>query len=507
MQTRNKRLVKNTVFLYIRMLLIMGVTLYTSRIVLEVLGFTDFGVYNVVGGVVAIFGFLNGAMSGASSRFLSFDIGQKNYDRLRKTFNVLLLSHIGIAVCVVILCETIGLWLLFNKLVMPENQMGIILWVYQISVISSVLSIIAVPFSSVLISHEDMNIYAYVGLAEAALKLTAVFLLTTIPGSKILVYAILLLGVQVIINIFYIIYCLYHYECCKIKICKERAMYREIFGFVGGDLIGNISVLAQGQGLNILLNMFFGPVVNAARGITYQVQGAVQQFSNNFTTAVRPQIIKLCAEKNFTEMFLLVDRASCFSYYLMWLIILPILLNTHYILTLWLKNYPEYTIQFLDIVLWISLVQTLKTPRTMVFHGLGKVKLVNAVIGTFLIMTFPISYIALKLGATPTSVFGISLAIIILTEFASVYILKKYIKFSATKYFVSVHLRCIIVSLISGIIPFLYHSGNETTSFTQLLLSCCISTSSILVTVLMIGMDKTTKNNLLVTIKNKLHRK
>lgn len=162
MQTRNKRLVKNTVFLYIRMLLIMGVTLYTSRIVLEVLGFTDFGVYNVVGGVVAIFGFLNGAMSGASSRFLSFDIGQKNYDRLRKTFNVLLLSHIGIAVCVVILCETIGLWLLFNKLVMPENQMGIILWVYQISVISSVLSIIAVPFSSVLISHEDMNIYAYV---------------------------------------------------------------------------------------------------------------------------------------------------------------------------------------------------------------------------------------------------------------------------------------------------------------------------------------------------------
>lgn len=489
------------------MLIIMGVTLYTSRIVLEVLGFTDFGVYNVVGGVVAIFGFLNGAMSGASSRFLSYELGQKNFERLKKTFSVLLYSHLGIAVCVVILCETIGLWLLYNKMVMPENQMGVILWVFQISILSSILSIVIVPFSSVLISYEDMNVYAYVGLAEAALKLLVVYLLINMPGNKLLLYALLLLGVQVLVNIFYISFCLRKYDCCSFKVCREKSMYREIFGFVGGDLIGNISVLAQGQGLNILLNIFFGPVVNAARGITYQVQGAVQQFSNNFTTALRPQIIKLCAERQYGEMFKLVDRSSCFSFYMMWILILPILLNTDYILTLWLKSYPEHTVPFLHIVLWISLVQTLKTPRTMVFHGLGKVKLVNIVIGTMLIMTFPISYIALKLGAGPTSVFAISLVIIVISEIVSVIILKKFITFSVIEYFKSVHLRCFIVAGLSLIIPLLYSYYYNTTTFGGLVLNCLVCFCSIILTVLAIGMDINTKHALLNMITNKLRFK
>lgn len=483
------------------MLIIMGVTLYTSRIVLEALGFADYGVYNVVGGVVAIFGFLNGAMSGASSRFLSYDIGQKNFDKLSKTFSVLLFSHIGIAVCVILLCETFGLWLLYNKLIIPDNQMEVVLWVYQISVISSVFSIIIVPFSAVLVSYEDLNIYAYVGLAEAALKLLVVYLLLNIPGSKILIYALLLLAVQILINIFYVVYCLNRYDCCSFNFCKDKKMYREIFGFVGGDLIGNISVLAQGQGLNILLNMFFGPVVNAARGITYQVQGAVQQFSSNFTTALRPQIIKLCAEKNYLELDRLVVRSSCFSYYLIWILILPILLNTNYILTLWLKSYPDYTVPFLRIVLLISLVQTLKTPRTMIFHGLGKIKLVNLVVGGMLIATFPISYVALKSGAGPSSVFIISLIIIIASEFVSVYILKRYIEFSARHYFGSVYLRCVIVSAISLIIPIWFSINHNTISFGGLILNCLISTLSILFTCLTIGFDKDTKKSLFNAIK------
>ncbi len=506
MQSRNKRLAKNTLFLYIRMLLIMGVTLYTSRVVLRVLGFTDYGVYNVVGGVVAIFGFLNGAMSGASSRFLSFELGTNNQTRLNQIFNVLFVSHIGIAIIVLVLCETLGLWLLYDKLVIPKSQMTVVLWVYQMSVVSSILSIVIVPYSSVLISQEDMDIYAYVGLAEALLKLGTVLLLTIMPGNKLLVYAVFVLAVQFAVNIFYLIYCNRRYSCCALKYYRDYILYREVFGFVGSDLIGNISVLAQGQGLNILLNIFFGPVVNAARAITSQIQGAVQQFSGNFSTALRPQIIKLCAERNYRELFVLVDRSSYFSYYLMWILILPILLNSKFVLSLWLGRFPEYTIPFLNIVLWISMVQAIKTPRTMVFHGLGRIKLINMVVGGLLIMTFPIAYVALKLGTGPTSVFWISLIIIIISEFVSVAILKKFIKFSATKYLCNVHLRCFAVTVLSGIIPLMYSRSHPTDSFYGFVACTIISLLSILIVVYLIGMDKTTKMMVVGTVGSKLSK-
>lgn len=488
------------------MFLVMGVTLYTSRIVLEQLGFSDYGVYNVVGGVVAIFGFMNGAMSGASSRFLSYELGRKNDGALNKVFNVLLNSHIGIALIVILLSETVGLWLLNDKLVIPLNQRTIVLWVYQISVLSSVLSILIVPYSSILISHEDMNVYAYVGLGEAFLKLGAVQLLTVMPGSKLLVYAIFILTVQIIVDLFYVIFCYRHYNCCRIKQYRDRKLYKEIFGFVGGDLIGNISVLAQGQGLNILLNIFFGPVVNAARAISTHVQGAVQQFSNNFGTAMRPQIIKYCAEKNYTEMFTLVKRGSDFSYYMLWIIILPVLLNSHYILTLWLGRFPEYTIPFLDIILWISLVQAIKAPRTMVFHGLGKIKLVNVVVGGMLVMTFPLAYVALKLGMGPTSVFWISLAVIILSEIVSVMILKMYIKFSAISYLCNVHLRCALVTIASGILPYLYVQSHPTVEFWDLCLSTVISLVSILLVIGIIGLDHGTRTFVNNYLKKKLFK-
>ena len=488
------------------MLLVMGVSLYTSRVVLEILGFTDYGVYSVVGGVVAIFGFLNGSMSGASSRFLSFEVGRKDETRLNNIFNALLVSHLGIAGIVVILSETVGLWLLYDKLVVPDNQMRVIQWVYQISILSSVLSIIIVPYTSVLIAHEKMNVYAYVGLAEAILKLGIVFLLMVIPGSKLLIYSLLVFGVQMLVNTFYLFHCHRDYTCCHIKIHREKKLYREIFGFVGSDLIGNISVLAQGQGLNILLNIFFGPVVNAARSITYQVQGALQQFSNNFTTALRPQIIKLCAVQDFDEMFVLLRRGSYFSYYLLWMLILPVLLNSRYILTLWLGRFPDYTIPFLNIVLVISLVQSLKSPRTMVFHGLGRVKFVNIVVGGILILTFPVSYIALKFGAGPTSVFIISLISILVSEVVSVGILKKYVEFSSTRYFLNVHLRCAMVSCISGIICYMYILRHPTTTFIDLLFSCMITTIFSIAAILLFGMDTSTRRLVFSTVK-KLSKK
>lgn len=468
----------------------MAVSLYTSRVVLATLGFKDYGIYDVIGGVVAMFGFLNGAMSGASARFLSFELGRKNYKRLSDVFSVLVVSHLGIAVCVLILCETVGMWLIMDKLTLPAGQMNVALCVFQISILSSLLSITLVPYTAILISYENMKIYAYVGVAEALLKLGVVFLLVMLPGNKLLIYSILLLAVQLFLNVFYRAYCTRNYQCCKFRFYKDRKLYSEIFGFVGGDLIGNISVIAQGQGLNILLNIFFGPVVNAARGITFQVQGAVQQFSSNFVTAMRPQIIKLYAENKIGEMMRLVERGSCFSFYLLWILILPIYLNMSYILHLWLGEYPEYTEQFLYVVLAISLVNALKSPRSMAFHATGKVKFVNMVIGTMLIMTFPFSYVALRLGGSPVSVFLISLIIIVLTEFVSVFILKKYLTFSVRRYLTTVHLRCLCVAVLSFVVPYWCHLKLTDMSFSVFMINILISAVSVAIVVLTIGMDK-----------------
>lgn len=494
MQIRNKRLAKNTLFLYVRMLLVMIVALFTSRVVLEVLGFTDYGVYGVVGGVVTIFEFLNDSMSQAASRYYCFEIGRKDYTRLNKIFNVILLSHAGISIIVILLCETVGLWLLYDKLVMPETQMRVISWVFQISVLSSILRILTVPFSALIVAFEQMHIYAYIGMVDAVFKLLIAYCLFIIPGSKLLIYALLMLGAQFLLNLFYIIYSSRKFSAAiKWNFCKEKSLYKEVFGYASSTLIGNISGMAQGQGINILLNIFFGPIVNAARGIAAQVQGNVQKFSNNFTTALNPQIIKLCAEKNYKEMFVLVDRSSCLSFYLLWFLVLPILLNTPYILKLWLGKYPEYSVIFINIVLWISLVNAIKIPRSIIFQGLGKVRLINIAIGGMLATSLPISYIFLKIGFPSYSVFVITLIITILTEFVSVLILKKYIKFSGTKYMLNVHFRCLMVIILSGILPYIEILHRETVNFGDFVVNVLITSLSILITIMLIGFDKNTR--------------
>ena len=292
----NKRIAKNTVFLYVRMLLVMGATLYTSRIVLNVLGAEDYGLYNVVGGLVTMFTFLNGSLGSATSRYITFELGRRDYERVNRVFNVALLIHIALAVLIIILAETIGLWFFYEKMTIPEERMSAAFWVYQISILTCFFSLTQVPYNAMIIANENMRIYAWVGIVEAVFKLAIAFILPFAPFDTLVYYALLLCVVQISIMLFYRIYCGRNFKESKIILYKDKTLYKEMFSYAGSDLIGNLSVLAQGQGLNILLNMFFGPVVNAARGIAYQVQGAVTQFSNNFMTAVRPQIIKSYAE-------------------------------------------------------------------------------------------------------------------------------------------------------------------------------------------------------------------
>lgn len=503
----NKRIAKNTVFLYFRMLLVMGVNLYTSRVVLKVLGFEDYGLYNVVGGIVTMFTFLNGSLGTATSRYITFELGKKNYERLNRIFNTALIIHISIAVIIILLAETVGLWFFYEKMSIPADRLDAAFWVYQLSIITCFFSLTQVPYNATIIAYENMKIYAYAGIVEVSLKLLIVFLLFVSPIDRLVFYAAMLCLLQVGVMSFYRYYCGRHFESCKIHLYKDSRLFKEMFAYAGSDLIGNISVLAQGQGLNILLNIFFGPPVNAARGIAYQVQGAITQFSNNFMTAVRPQIIKLYAEGKTEEMMRLVKQSSCFSFYLMWIISFPILLESDYILSLWLGDYPEHTVSFLHLILILCLIQTVKTPRSTIFHATGHLKFVNMVVGGILCAAFPLAYILLKMGFSPESVFYAANATMVVSEAASVVILKKYIDYSVYDYVKTVYGRCLLVALTSFIIPFLLYQNILNESFARLILTCFLTTASSMACVYTLGMNASERGKVKKIILKKMFKK
>lgn len=503
----NRRIAKNTMFLYIRMLLIMGVSLYTSRVVLKVLGFEDYGLYNVVGGIVTMFTFLNGSLGAATSRYITFELGRKDYERLNKVFNIALAIHILIALIIVLLAETVGLWFFYEKMTIPKDRLNAAFWVYQISIVSCFFSLTQVPYNATIIAYENMKIYAYVGVVEVLLKLLIVCLLFISPIDKLIFYAILLCLLQIGIMLFYRYYCNSHFESCKVHIYRDKGLFKEMFSYAGSDLIGNISVLAQGQGLNLLLNVFFGPTVNAARGIAYQVQGAVTQFSNNFMTAVRPQIIKLYADGRPEEMMKLVKQSSCFSFYLMWLITLPIFFEADYILSLWLGDYPDHTVAFLRLILVLCLIQTIKTPRSTVFHATGHLKFVNMAVGGILCGAFPLAYLCLKFGLSPESVFWSANITMVLSEIASVVILTKYINFSVKDYVFTVYGRCLCVVAVSMALPEIIIRNLPVSGFVKLLVVCALTTVSIIFTVYLIGMDRTERQKVKDIILNKFFKK
>lgn len=482
----------------------MGVSLYTSRVVLRVLGFEDYGLYNVVGGIVTMFTFLNGSLGAATSRYITFELGKKNYERLSKVFNTAFVIHVLIALIIVLLAETVGLWFFYNKMTIPPERLDAAFWVYQISIVSCFFSLTQVPYNATIIAHENMKIYAYVGVVEVLLKLAIVYMLMISPIDRLVFYAAMLCVLQIGIMLFYRYYCNRHFPSCKLRIYKDRGLFKEMFSYAGYDLIGNISVFAQGQGLNLLLNVFFGPTVNAARGIAYQVQGAVTQFSGNFMTAVKPQIIKLYAEGNPDEMMKLVKQSSCFSFCLLWLITLPIFLETDYILRLWLGDYPDHTVMFLRLILVICLIQAIKTPRTTVFHATGHIKWSNIIVGTILCMVFPLGYVSLKLGGEPESVFWMANATMVLSEIASVLVLRRYLQYSVRDYLLNVHGRCLLVAGVSLLVPGLLYDKLMEESFVRLVVTCVLTTVSVAVTSLYLGMDRHTRNKLVQIVKSKL---
>lgn len=340
----NKRIAKNTFLLYIRMFFTMAVTLYTSRIILNVLGIEDFGIYNVVGGIITMFSFLNGAMSSSTQRYLTFELGKGEILQLRKVFQTSVNIHWLIALFILVLGETIGLWFLQEKMVIPSERLDAAFWVYQFSIITMMIMIISVPYNAAIIAHEKMSAFAYISVMEVLLKLGIVYLLYFTQLDKLKFYAALLCGMQLMVRIIYGLYCGRHFEETHYKWGWDGKLFREMLGFAGWNLWGGIAYVFFTQGLNIMLNVFFGPAVNAARGLAVQVQGAVAQFSLNFQMAINPQITKSYAKKDFTYMHSLIFRSSKFTFLLLTTLSLPLFIKADLILNIWLAVVPDYTV-------------------------------------------------------------------------------------------------------------------------------------------------------------------
>lgn len=449
----NSRIARNTLLLYFRMLFIMAVQLYTSRVVLNTLGVTDYGIYNVVGGIVTMFSFLNSAMTTSTQRYITYELGTGNFQRLRQVFVTSVNIHILISVIVVLLGETVGLWFFMEKMVIPEERMAAAMWVYQASILTTVIAIMSYPYNATIVAHEKMAAFAYISILEALLKLLVVYLLVIVYYDKLILYAVLITTVQLLICLCYSNYCRKHFSETQYYLYGNKKLFTEMLGFAGWNLWGNLAGILFGQGLNILLNMFFGPAVNAARAVAVQVQSAIHQFSTNFQMALNPQITKTYAVGQLTEMHRLVYRSSKFTFFLLFTICLPVLIEAPVILRIWLKTVPDYTVIFLRIMMVTMIIDSTANPLMVSAAATGRVKKYQSVVGGILLSIVPLSYIVLKLGGAPWSVFLVHLIICCVAYIVRLFIIRPMIKLHIRQFVCQVIVRCMVVAATSVLVP------------------------------------------------------
>ena len=503
-KSNTKRIAKNTLMLYFRQILIMLVSLYTVRVVLSVLGATDYGIYNVVAGVVTMFSFLSGAMATASQRFFSFAMGKGDSAGLKKTFSVTLSIYVVLFIAIFILAETVGLWFVSYHLVIPPERMTAAFWIYQAAVVSFMFTLITTPYMAAIIAHENMNVYAYVSIVEAVLKLAVVFALMIIPQDKLIVYGALMLFVAMVNTTLYRLYCRKHYEECKFKLVWDKGMFKEIFSYSGWNLFGASVGIFKNQLVNILLNQFYGPVVNAARAVSLQVSNAVTSFSQSFCSAMNPQIVKTYAAENKKDCMDLVFKGSKFTFYLLFIFALPLILEMHYVLSLWLKNLPDFAVLFTILTLVDVLVDSMSRTIIMLAQATGKIKLYQSVVGGILRLNLPVSYIALKLGAEAYCVLIIAIAMTLISSIVRVFILRRLTEFSILDFIKKAIIPIILVTLFASILPYFAREHFDE-GFLRLCITSLISVISTSCFVLLFGVTKLERKNILAKIKKVFH--
>ena len=449
----NKRIARNTLLLYFRMLFLMIISLYTSRIVLNALGVEDFGIYNVAGGVVAMFSILSGSLSAAISRFITYELGKNNVLKLKTIFSSAITIQIGLGIVIAFFAETIGIWFLNTQMNIPIERMTAANWVLQFSIITFIINLISVPYNAVIIAHEKMSAFAYISIFEAIGKLLIAYLITISPIDKLIFYAILMCGVAIAIRLLYGYYCKRHFDECRFHFIWNKQIFQQIFSFAGWNFIGASSAVLRDHGGNIIINLFCGPTVNAARGIAFQVNNAIQGFVSNFMTALNPQITKSYAAKNYTYMMTLIFQGARLSFYMLLLLSLPIIINTHYLLTLWLNTVPEHTVLFVRLVLIFAMSESISGPLITAMLATGNIRNYQIIVGGLQMLNLPTSYILLSLGAIPETVLIVAVLISQCCLMARLYMLKKMIKLKIKDYLKKVYFNIITVSIIAIILP------------------------------------------------------
>lgn len=486
----NRRIAKNTMMLYFRMLLTMAVSLYTSRIVLNTLGVEDFGIYNVVGGFVTMFAFLNSAMASATQRFLAFEIGKKDKIQLRNVFSMSINIHFLIAFIILIFAETVGLWFINTQLNIPAERMVAARWVYQFSILTLMVNMVSVPYNAMIIAHERMNVFAWISIAEVCLKLFIVFMLQWFGLDKLKFYAVLMFSVTILIRLIYGLYCNRKFNESRFRYYWDKPLFKTLVCYAGWNLWGNAASVIMVQGVNILLNIFFGPVVNAARGIAFQVRGAVSQFVINFQMAMNPQIIKSFAANDLQYMHQLIFQGAKYSFFLLFALSLPILIEAEIILELWLKTIPEFTVIFTRLVIINILVDSISGPLMTAAQASGKIKLYQSVVGSLLILNLPVSYLFLKFGYSPEITLYTSICISIIALFARLRIISPLVNLSISNYLRQVLFKIIPVAFMATIITYII-KVNLDEGFIRLFVSIISSSVFVGLSVYFVGLKKT----------------
>lgn len=446
----NKTIAKNTLLTYVRMLFNLIVSLYTSRVILQVLGVDDLGTYQIVGGIVSIFTFIGGSMAGATSRFLAYEIPLGNIERLKKTFAASLNVNLSAALLLILICETIGLWLVKNILSIPSGREDAAIIVYQLSILSTVLTFIQIPYNAAIIAHEKISVFAYIGILDTLLKLLICFLIVVLPIDKLVAYAILITITGATVQFIYWIYCKRHFEECVFSCKIDKEIMKPLLTFSGWDLLNNFCFGAKQQGINLLLNTFFSVALNAACGFSNTIYAAVRGFANNFMISVRPVITKAFSTKDYRRMQELIIDSSNFSFSLMLLLSMPFFFEGNFIVTLWLKNPPNWTVVFCQLQLATCIISVLFSP---VYYGIvatGKNKLYAIQDSFLMLLSLPVTYLLLKKGFSPLVPFVVLIVTELIKSNLYVYILKKNIsEYKISNFYKKSVLPCFIMALIS----------------------------------------------------------
>ena len=507
-RNNKERVIFNTLFLYLRMIVTIAVGLYASRMVLNVLGESDFGIFSLVGGVVVILSFLNSGMLQASQRFLSYSLGKSDFQNVCRTFWATWYAHAFLAILIVIIGEIVGLYVVNYVLSIPADRMEAANWVYQCSLFTCAVSVLSVPYNSAIIAHERMDFFAYTSILEAVLKLLIIYLLLVVSYDKLILYALLMLSVQVFVRFLYTIYCKRHFEECNSVRTYDKAITKDILSFAGWSLLGNFGITCRDQVTNIFFNVFFQtPVVNAARGIATQVSGIISTFATNITMAINPQITKNYSSGNMKESVSLVFIGCRASFYMLTLIVVPFVVNVDYVLELWLGKVPENTSLFLYFILGVALIYSLSQPITVAIQATGEIKAFQIWIFSLMLLEVCLTYIVLWLTGSLVYALVPSVVVNLFSVVVRMVLVKKKVgEYSFRLYASDVVLRCFVVLAFSFLVAILIHRMIEYEVFVVFLGECMILALSTTMVIFLLGLNRDEKNLLVSKLTKSVKR-